>query len=386
MRHTPAASTAHEGRNKAVCLFAALNLCILTTNSMSMITDSEVPFPESCALNTERLVLYHASQHQQSSPHQFTSVIPGNPSIGLDRREISSYLSTDLETQLLDELYDRLWLVARKSGDSIDALHVQKIRGRTIIPCEDPRLHLVWQHGKIFVKPIPAYLLNHEFWSTYLCHPLTSEANTTKANTELAALNTNRSVAIGFLRSYAFLVKHQLDFIVAKEAHLIPHELDWIRWSKFMHSFCFIEEEQVAKRYHYGQLRISRLNWIVRLFQPQHASNGWFYEVPHWSVLEYITRATIPLLFLFASVSLALSSMQVALSVPPDALWFRPPDRSGLSYMSRAFWVFSVAIVVLSAVIWLLLFCVPLVGLLWQFTWGYRKERERRHAGAKLKV
>jgi hypothetical protein len=352
---------------------------------MSIIAASEVPFPESCALNTERLALRHASQ-QQSSPPEITSYIPGNPSVGLDRTEVTAYLSTELATQVLNELYDRLWLVARKSGDSIDALHVQKVRGRTIIPCEDPRLHLLWQHGKIYIKPLPACLLNHEFWSTYLCLPSNLEANTTEVSTELATLTTNRSVAIGFLRSYVFLIKHQLDFIFAQESHLIPDELDWISWSKFIGSFRCIEDEQVAKRYHYGQLRLSRLNWIVRLFQPQHSSTGWFYEIPHWSITEYITQATIPLLFLFASVSLALSSMQVALSVPADALWFRPLDRFTLSSMSRAFWVFSITILVLTAVIWSLLFCIPLLGLLRQLTWGFRKERERAKARAKFKV
>jgi len=353
---------------------------------MPMVAASAVPFPESCALNTECLTFRHASQQKQLSPREITSYIPGNPSIGLDRTEVSSHLSAELETRVLDELYDHLWLVARKSGDSIDALHVQRIRGRMIVPCEDPRLHLVWQHGEIYIKPIPAYLLNHEFWSTYLCLPSNPEANATEFSTGLATLTTDRSVAIGFMRSYAFLIKHQLDFILAKEAHLIPHDLDWIRWSKFMDSFRCIEEEQVAKRYHYGQLRLSRLNWVVRLFQPQHASTGWFYEIPYWSIVEYITRATIPLLFLFASVSLALSSMQVALSVPAEALWFRSPDRHGLSSMSRAFWVFSVATLVLSAVIWVLLFCIPLLGLLRQLVWGFRKERERAQAGAKFKV
>jgi hypothetical protein len=355
---------------------------------MPIIAASEVPFPESCALNTEHLAPSHTGQHQQSSPHTITSSIPGNPSIGLDRGDVNSYLCAELETKLLDELYDLLWLIARKSGDSIDALHVQQIRGRTIVPCEDPRLHLLWQHGKVFIKPIPAYLLNHEFWLTYLCLPSTRKADATEVNTdpETAVLTANRSVAIGFLRSYAFLVKHQLDFILAKEAHLIPCELEWISWSKLMGSFRCNEDEQVAKRYRYGQLRISRLNWAVRLFQPQHASNGWFYEVPHWSIIEHLTRATIPLLFLFASVSLALSSMQVALTVPADALWFRSPSSVWLSYTSRAFWVFSIAILVLSLVIWLFIFCIPLVGLLWQLSWGFRKERERAKAGAKFKV
>jgi hypothetical protein len=76
--------------------------------------------------------------------------------------------------------------------------------------------------------------------------------------------------------------------------------------------------------------------------------------------------------------------MQVMLSVPVDSLWFRHPD--GLRYMGRAFWVYSIFVVVLSGVIWALLFCIPFIVLLRQLSWGFRKQWARARVEAKLKV
>jgi hypothetical protein len=84
-------------------------------------------------------------------------------------------------------------------------------------------------------------------------------------------------------------------------------------WSKFIGNFRTLGDDQVAKSYHYGQLRLSRVNWVVRLFRPPPASTGWFYEITYWSITQYVAQATIALVFGFASASLALTSMHVAL-------------------------------------------------------------------------
>jgi hypothetical protein len=62
----------------------------------------------------------------------------------------------------------------------------------------------------------------------------------------------DRSIALGFLRSYAHLVQHRSDFTLAREPQLIPDNVDWLKWCRFIHHFRHIEEDQVAKRYHYG--------------------------------------------------------------------------------------------------------------------------------------
>ncbi|KAI9676588.1 MAG: hypothetical protein M1822_008302 [Bathelium mastoideum] len=342
-------------------------------------TVSNVPFPKDLAINTESLACgSHPSGQLSSSQPNSISYVPGEPTVTLDSTEINAHLSAHLETRLLDELYHYLWLVARKFGHSIDTLHVQRIKGRNIVPAEDPRLHLVWQHNRIYIKPLPVYLLNFEFWENFLGLPETSKMGL--VGSETVTPSFDRTVSVGFLRSYAFLIEYHIDFIMAKELHLIPEDVEWIRWSKFIHSFRCLKDDHVAKRYHYGQLRLSRLNWVVRLVHPQHSSTNWFYHVPHWSITEYLAQATIPLLFIFASISLALSSMQVVLSVSMDGLRDLHLDEAGVRHVNCAFWVFSIAILFLVGLLWVLLLGIPLVVLIWQNQWGFREHRKEAQA------
>ena len=86
----------------------------------------------------------------------------------------------------------------------------------------------------------------------------------------------------------------------------------------------------------------------------------------------YIERAIAPLIFVFASLSLILSSMQVILSVPADGLKFGQLDASGPQAMRRAFWVFSTIVLLLSGAIWVLLVFIPFSVIAWQISWGFR--------------
>lgn len=341
---------------------------------------AQVPFPEPLALNSEHLIEY-PDPAKQSTNQRATGIdfVPGEPTISLKPVEVDGYLHRLLATPLLDEIYDQLWLVARKWSQKVDPLHVQRIKGRSLIPAEDPRFHLVWQHDKVFLKPMPICLLNYDFWNNHLCSPV-PDAVWTDPRKPSSSNDTpfDRSVALGFLRSYALLIRHHIDFVYAKDAHLIPEGLDWIRWSKFINHFRTLEDNQVAKRYHYGQLRLNRLNWLVRFYRPRNAETIWFYEVPHWSIGVYLQRVTFPLLFMFASVSLTLSAMQVAHSVPADALWSQSSSASGLLYVGRASWVFAVAVLLLSGVVWLLLGGIPLTAVAYQLQWGFRKHVHER--------
>ncbi|KAE8141856.1 hypothetical protein BDV38DRAFT_268144 [Aspergillus pseudotamarii] len=284
----------------------------------------QILFSPSHALDKQQLKpifdYKNPSISNQPTDPKAISYLPGDPSIGLEETTVNDHLSGELKTYLLDELYNHLWLVGRRSGRSIDALHAQRLKGRSVVPTEDPNLHLVWHHNQIYIKPVPVCLFNYDFWEIYLCP--------TKNNNHPMSSTFDSSIAMGFLRSYAFLISHRLDFIIAKESHLIPEDIDWIAWSKFIQRFRELGDEQVAKRFHYGQLRLSRLNWVVRIFRPQHANTLWFYHVPHWSITTYLSQATIPLLFIFASVSVVLSAMQVVFIVfvhglgsNPDTTW-----------------------------------------------------------------
>ncbi|KAB8276900.1 hypothetical protein BDV30DRAFT_223895 [Aspergillus minisclerotigenes] len=199
------------------------------------------------------------------------------------------FLAQELNTPVLDELYPRLWL-----------------------------LHLVWHRDKFYIKPLPECLLNHDFWTGHL-----------------SSHGTN---------------KH---FALAHVNHLIPETVTWNAWCQFIQHFRHCEDTQVAKRYHYGQLRLSRLNWAVRLFQPPSAKTIWFYDVPYWSIQTYLQRIAAPLIFGFASISLVLSSMQVILSISTDEITL---GAVGL--------------------VWTLLLVTPLAVLFWQVSWGFKNRKQ----------
>jgi hypothetical protein len=80
----------------------------------------------------------------------------------------------------------------------------------------------------------------------------------------------------------------------------------------------------------------------------------------------YVERAIAPLLFVFASLSLVLSSMQVLLSVPKEGLGLNHVNASSLAVMRGAFWVFSVMILMLLGAVWILLFIIPSGVIIWQ--------------------
>jgi hypothetical protein len=201
---------------------------------------------------------------------------------------------------VLDEMYIRLWLVAKKSGNNIDPLSRQRIKDREIVLTENSKLHLVWHQDKIYLKPISICLLNYDFWTAYLSSSaITTSSDTTISLTGQECLSSkfDRSVAIEFLRSYVFLIQHHTNFILACEHHLISDKIDWIKWSIFIAHFRPIKNNQVANRYHYDQLRLSRLNWAIRIFRSQSVSTTWCYEIPHWSTSPYMERAITPLVF-----------------------------------------------------------------------------------------
>jgi hypothetical protein len=309
--------------------------------------------------------------------------VPGAPGIDLSQDSVCKFLSSELNTPLLDELYNDLWLVARKSGQSIEPLNRQRVKAREIVATEDAYLHLVWQHNIIYVKPMPLCLLNYDFWKIYLPLPIENTGSDESISTSQQHLSTpmfDRRVALGFMRSYALLVRHHLDFMLARESHLFPLKLEWEEWSEFIAHFRHIEDEEVANRYHYGQLRLTRLNWAVRLFRPSSARRKLYYELPYWSIGMYVEQAVAPLLFLFASLSLVLSSMQVLLSVPEEGLNLNRVDASSLAVMRRVFWVFSVMVLLLLGLVWVLLFVIPSGGLIRQLAWGF-KNRGKTNTG-----
>lgn len=339
-----------------------------------------VPFPPECALDRVTLQLPRLQSHLTGVVTSNSTIsdvphISGQPTIQLHPNAAHGFLQKELETPILDEVYEHLWMVGRKCGRHIDELHLHQMKGREIVVIENPQLHLTWKANRVYLKPIPTCLLNHEFWLVFLTSQHRKFFPTTAfvgddSITPLLAID--RSRAIGFLRSYAFLVQHQVDFSIAQKRCLIPKEIEWIQWAIFMSYFRNLNDSQVSKRYYYGQLRLTRLDWIVRLFRPRCAKTWWFYELPHWSVGSYVSGILSPLIFVFASLSVILSAMQILISFSSSS------SQPQLENMDQIIKAFSEVVLLISGCIWLMILMIPSYVILWQLSWGFLQKRQQR--------
>src|SRR2546421_3655079 len=133
-----------------------------------------------------------------------------NGRIILPQTDLDTFIQSELDVSRLDEIQDRLWLAGRLQN--IRPLHRQQLLGRKVLVSEQADLHLLWMDDKIFIKPLPAGLLDHDFFRKHVC---TSPA---------------LPAAMGFLGSYIRLVSYETDFVIAQELHLLPPELDWKGW------------------------------------------------------------------------------------------------------------------------------------------------------------
>ena len=71
------------------------------------------------------------------------------------------FLQKELGVMRLNEMHKWLWFVGRPMPPR--PLHYQVAVGRNIVIHERMDLHLVWDQHRIFLKPIPRYLLHSEF-------------------------------------------------------------------------------------------------------------------------------------------------------------------------------------------------------------------------------
>ena len=263
-----------------------------------------------------------------------------------DKRTLSSaavgdFLHRELDTPLLNELYPHLWLVAKKSGHHIDALHQQRIQRRNITIAEDPALHLIWYYDTLYLKPIPQCLFNHAFWEDYLlpskmeCPGVPKDCNTGDSHI--------RRTALGYLRSYSFLIRHESDYLIAQRADLIPKDISYQDFKRYISPFRAILDEDVSPRYHFGQLRLTRLNLAVQFLRPPSARGAIvpYYHKRNWQTSDFLRRFGTPLFFFFAVFSVILSAMQVTLAALGQEAW---------AAFVRASWGFSIAVIILIAV------------------------------------
>ena len=293
---------------------------------------------------------------------------------------VLNFVLEELRTPLLDALYQYLWIGARKESRHIDAFHVQLIKGRQIMLNEDVKMHLVWTSQAVHIKPIPPCLLNYDFWKRFLRYDIEENFQDDQIQSQGPSAKEARSLALGFLRSYIYLIRYPSDLEIAQEKRLVPHSVNWASWKAFITPFGQAHNEEVAQRYHFGQMRLSRLNFLVRVVLfvfPSSISNqrqvekekrglgsGWFYEPPFWSAGPYFRSITLSLGFFLATISTTLSAMSVSLAA----------ERLDVN-LSNIYWTFAILVILAAVMVLTMLVLIPLGFLLWQLCWALHIER-----------
>jgi hypothetical protein len=270
---------------------------------------------------------------------------------------------------------------------------------RTIVPVEDHGLHLLWKSSihTEYIKPLPEALVAPNYDTSKL---------------------EQRSRGLVF--SYTLLIKTELDFEIATELKLLPpifrDEKDgWTKWKDFADTFwgssqhrkprsngqhvpnckgdkdpvhateCLSFREQVRAstiefeekrdellkkchiRYQFGDLRLGRIDWIVRL---NVGMKGWkwkFYRTrsPRDSFFnEHSTLIAAYVLY----VAVILTAMQVSLQAFPTG------------WTTSVFGIFGYIVIVFTALqvpIIVTFFSVWLTLQLGSFWWINRKEAKK---------
>ena len=212
----------------------------------------------------------------------------------------------------------------------------------------------------MFIKPLPEYLFDWNFWDEFLC----------------SDKNLHRS-ACGLLLSYAWLVRYQSDLSIAKESNLLPKSIEWPDWVNFMDHFLDKMDletlSNVVERYRYGELRLSRLNAIYRIFPPSFTISTFvrgYMPGPTW-YNAFFERRFRWMIAVFAILSVLLSALQVGLGT--RAL------QNDDAYHQAAYGctIFVAAAIAASAAVvfavWFLLFWYYLIS-----TWRYNRAVDHR--------
>ena len=232
------------------------------------------------------------------------STLPGQPRIDLnDAVGLTEYLRQEFCAPDLEKLAPHLWLMSTQSRSNISPLHRQLVKGREILIAEDPRLHLVWFYDRIFIKPLPMFILSYRFWTVYL---LSDSSPLRARRSEIS------KAALGLLRTYHFLIKHESDFRIAQreDLQLIPRSITYAEFCALTSKFADINDFDVAARWSFGELRLSRLNVCSKIFLRQ-----FHFEQLHGQYGSILAQFYGPLLFIFGMSSILLSGMQVELAV-----------------------------------------------------------------------
>jgi hypothetical protein len=300
--------------------------------------DQQAPFTHEILSNPSDLSLLPASYRTGERADDMKAASP----------DIAACLRQDLDLHRIHRVWKWMWVVGLPMPPR--PLHQQLLMSRDIFITEQMDMHLVWTTGRIFLKPIPRYLLHSAFWKAHLTSIDNCGCFIGNKDKKQAADNGNarnkkndagkcsgglRKRAFGFLFSYAALLAYESDFCIAKEKKLIPEEVKWDGWQELVKKLLEFDNiyDNIDERFKFGELRLSRLNKIYRLSHPL-KMRGY---MTHWHQyggflqdnFAFIASTTV-------YIAIVLTAMQVGLATP------QLKDNKVFNAVSYGFTVFSI--------------------------------------------
>lgn len=202
----------------------------------------------------------------------------------------------------------------------VKPLHRYTMEGYDVLYAERMDLHLLKFSTKLMLKPLPEYMLDYDFWESWICNEGEGKSGWWKA-------------AAGWLLSYVWLINTPLDLQLAHDHHIVPKFIEWVWWKQFVSDFMQHVDinalDQVNERYHFGDLRLGRINSVYRTrFFYSHFVRGYLYGYNRYVV--FFQRNFSWILIVFVFFSLVLSAMQVCHhlphSFPFSPAFYTPPS------------------------------------------------------------
>jgi len=271
-----------------------------------------------------------------------------------------------LKHDLLLPTYDLLRktdILTDVMGASLDHLrtapiHLHVALGREVTVLETMITHMAFVENRIFLKPVPSYLLDPDFWAECLTE-----------QTEL------RACALGFLHSYTRLIRRESDFRIAKEKGLLPSSVNWMAWkvlaAQLLQSY---DQKLVHSRFLSGEIPLRSEKLMGML-----GYGGYNGPMLRPSMLYFAKDSYKKLVLFLGLVVVVLTAMQVGLSV----------DNDGAS--SKAFqdasWGFSIFAIFCSTLIPLYFSVILFITSVSRFVKGFKvplPEHLQPHSGAQV--
>ncbi|VBB80787.1 Putative protein of unknown function [Podospora comata] len=196
-------------------------------------------------------------------------------------------------------------------------LHFHVAMGREVAITDRMDLHLLWSNkGRLFIKPVPRFLLDPAFCHSNLQCPDGCACYNPPADT---CRGIARKVALGFLYTYVCLISSESDFHIANETRLLPRNEDdspikWADWKALARELLQVHERNpdvVHPRFLRAELRLSRINTIHRFtrlppFHPYVRGRHNYSSLFHDNLAWMATAAVF--------LALVLTAMQVGLA------------------------------------------------------------------------